>query len=100
MSAGANANVTMDALPPAAASASSPNDRATTFQAVQGESEHYNGATLLVTAYAALWVIVLAWVALSWRRQSGLQARLSELEEVIAKADSGGPGEGPGQPKR
>jgi CcmD family protein len=65
-----------------------PGDRSTAFQAVQGEPEHYNGATLLVSAYAAIWVILLMWVALSWRRQGALDARLGELERVIAEADA------------
>ena len=65
-----------------------PEGRSTSFQAVQGEPEHYNGATLLVSAYAAIWLILLAWVALSWRRQSALDDRLGELEKVIAQADA------------
>jgi CcmD family protein len=64
-----------------------PNDRATTFQAVEGNpTEQYSGATLLVIAYAALWLIVFAWIALVWRKQRGLDARLSDLERVIDKA--------------
>jgi hypothetical protein len=62
---------------------SSPDDRATSFQAVQGEPEHYSGETLLVSAYAVLWVIVLAWVALVWRKQAALTLRLDDLEKVI-----------------
>ena len=69
-----------------ASSSQSPDDRATTFQAVQGEPEHYSGETLLVSAYAALWVIVLAWVALAWRKQAALSARLDDLERVLADA--------------
>jgi CcmD family protein len=70
-----------------------PNDRATTFQAVEGSpTEQYSGAALLVTAYAALWVIVFAWIALVWRKQRGLDARLSDLERVIDKAASAGDG--------
>jgi hypothetical protein len=64
-----------------------PGERATSFQAVQGEAEHYNGAALLVSAYSALWVILLVWVGLTWRKQSTLDARLGELERVIADAD-------------
>jgi hypothetical protein len=63
-----------------------PDDRATSFQAVQGEPEHYNGAVLLVTAYAALWLILLAWVALVWKKQASLGARLADLERVIGEA--------------
>jgi CcmD family protein len=65
-----------------------PEGRSTSFQAVQGEPEHYNGATLLVCAYAAIWLILLAWVALSWRRQRALDDRLGELEKVITQADA------------
>ena len=65
---------------------STPDDRATSFQAVKGEPEHYSGETLLVSAYAVLWVIVLAWVALVWRKQGALTARLDDLERVIGDA--------------
>ena len=77
-----------------------PDDRATSFQAVKGEPEHYNGATLLVTAYAALWVILILWVAFVWRKQAALTARLDDLERVIDDAarkqrpDRDGPREG------
>lgn len=67
---------------------SSPNDRATTFQAVQGEPEHYSGETLLVCAYALLWVAVLAWVAFLWRRQGALTARLDDIENAVRSAAS------------
>lgn len=67
-------------------SAQTPDDRATTFQAVKGEPEHYSGETLLVSAYAVLWVIILAWVALVWRKQAALAVRLDDLERVIGDA--------------
>ena len=65
---------------PSAAAPTSPDDRATTFQAVEGEPEQYSGETLLVEAYAAIWVILIVWVVLVWRKQAGLGARLEELE--------------------
>jgi hypothetical protein len=71
---------------PAMPSASTPDDRATSFQAVKGEPEHYSGETLLVSAYAVLWVIVLLWVALVWRKQAALALRLDDLERVIGDA--------------
>ncbi len=77
----------------------SPHGRSTAFEAVQGEPEHYNGAVLLVSAYAVLWAILLAWVALSWKRQSALHARLAELERVIADADAHHPSFG-GAPRK
>jgi hypothetical protein len=71
---------------PAGSGTGTPDDRATTFQAVKGEPEHYSGEGLLVTAYSALWVIVLAWVALAWRKQAALASRLDDLERVIDEA--------------
>ena len=64
-----------------------PNDRATDFQAVQGNpTEQYSGGTLLVVAYAVLWVVVFAWIGLVWRKQRGLDSRLADLERVLDKA--------------
>jgi CcmD family protein len=64
-----------------------PNDRATTFQAVQGNAtEQYSGTTLLVTAYAVLWVVLFAWIAIVWRKQSALASRVGDLERVLDKA--------------
>jgi len=60
--------------------------RATSFQAVQGEPEHYSGENLLVTAYAAIWAIIFVWVALVWRKQAALGARLTDLERAISEA--------------
>jgi CcmD family protein len=73
-----------------------PNDRSTEFRAVEGNpTEQYSGGALLVAAYAALWVIIFAWVALVWRKQRGLDTRLADLERVLDKAaaqgESGGP---------
>jgi hypothetical protein len=65
-----------------------PDDRATTFQAVQGGSEHYSGEVLLVSAYAILWTIVLMWVVFMWRKQRDLTSRLDALERVLDKADA------------
>ena len=70
------------------APSSAPDDRSTTFQAVEGNAkEQYSGGALLVTAYAALWVVLFAWVAIVWRRQGALNTRLADLERVIDKAD-------------
>jgi CcmD family protein len=69
----------------------SPEGRSTSFQPVTGEAEHYSGETLLVSAYALIWVILLSWVALVWRKQSALDARIDDLEREIAKADATSP---------
>jgi CcmD family protein len=68
------------------ATPSTPNGRSTSFEAVQGGEQHYSGETLLVSAYAILWAVVFVWVALVWRKQSTMNARLSELEREIDKA--------------
>jgi hypothetical protein len=65
----------------------SANDRATTFQAVTGaQPEHYSGEVLLVSAYAAVFVILIAWVALIWRKAGAMDDRLTALEREIDKA--------------
>jgi CcmD family protein len=64
-----------------------PEDRSTTFQAVEGnQKEQYSGGALLVTAYAALWIVLFAWIAVLWRKQGALHARLADLERVLDKA--------------
>ena len=52
---------------PAASGAATPDDRSTTFQPVEGGTEQHNGATLLIEAYAVLWVILMTWLFLQWR---------------------------------
>jgi hypothetical protein len=64
-----------------------PDDRATTFQAVEGnKGEQYNGAVLLVSAYAILWVLLFAWIAMVWRKQIAIDARLRDLQRVVDQA--------------
>ncbi len=73
-----------------AASGPKPEDRATTMEAGPREGEkslpQYDGATLLVLAYAVLWAILMAWIALMWKKQRSLHGRLDELEAVIDAA--------------
>ena len=63
------------------------DDRATEFKAVEGDVEQYSGSTLLVEAYAAIWLIMMAWLALIWRKQQSLAARVEGLEGAIARAE-------------
>jgi hypothetical protein len=78
--------------PHAGAASDVPDDRATTFQPVAGaQPEHYSGEVLLVSAYAILWVILIAWIALVWRKQSSLGDRLADLEREIDKAAAAKP---------
>jgi hypothetical protein len=63
-----------------------PDDRATEFKAVEGGGETRSGATLMVEAYALIWLILMAWIYMLWRKQASLHARLDDLEKVIDKA--------------
>jgi hypothetical protein len=67
-----------------------PDGRSTTFQPVEGPQQHYSGEGLLVTGYAILWVILLTWVALVWRKQRALDTRIRDLEREIDKAAAAG----------
>ena len=62
------------------------DDRATTFQPVEGGTEQHSGTTLLVEAYVVLWVILMAWILMLWRRQADVGARLDDLERAIDRA--------------
>jgi hypothetical protein len=66
--------------------AKAPDDRSTSFQPVEGGGENRSGTTLLVEAYAVLWVLLMAWVLLLWRKQAALSARLGDLEKAIDRA--------------
>jgi hypothetical protein len=72
--------------PSAAPSAGDVGDRSTTFQPVEGGTEHRSGETLLVAAYAGLWILLLGWVLFQWTKQTALARRLDDLERDIAAA--------------
>lgn len=74
--------------PPQPTSASSPDGRATDFQAVENAPEHYNGEKLVVGAYAFIWVAMMVWLGLMWKRQAGFAARIEGLERAIDRAES------------
>jgi CcmD family protein len=61
-------------------------DRATSFQAVQGGvREDIAGGPLLLAAYAVIWVAVLLYVFRLVRLQQRAQQDLARLESVLAK---------------
>jgi hypothetical protein len=60
----------------------------TEFTATYDTGEHFNGYTLLVEAYAALWLILMAWLVLVWKKQVNLASRVAGLESAIARAAS------------
>jgi hypothetical protein len=59
--------------------------RETTFRPVEGGRETTSGELLLIEAYAALWIILLGFLFISWRRQSRIDARVAELERSFAQ---------------
>ncbi len=69
-----------------AAPTASPDTRATSFQAVTDEPEAHSGGALLVSAYSVLWVILMGWLVLVWKKQAGLSVRLDGLERAIDRA--------------
>ncbi len=66
---------------------SAAEDRATEFKAVDGTGEQFSGSTLMVEAYAAIWLIMMVWLAFIWRKQQSLAARVEGLEGAIARAE-------------
>lgn len=67
-----------------------PDDRSTQFRAVEGGSaEMASGSTLLVEAYAAIWLILFGFLAMTWRRQSRINTRVAELERAFAAKGAG-----------
>lgn len=68
------------------ASQQTPDDRATSFQAVKGGGESVPGGTLLISAYAVIWIILLFVVLRVWRRQSHTAEQIAALEKTIEKA--------------
>lgn len=70
---------------PLAPTPPTPADRATEFTAVES-GEHYNGSTLMVVAYAAIWALLMGWIYMLWRKQAVLGERLDGLEKSIDRA--------------
>jgi CcmD family protein len=62
-----------------------PGDRSTAFTAVEGGGDTTSAEALLVTAYGVMWVILLGFVFMSWRRQGALAQRIDEIEKALSK---------------
>jgi len=74
------------AAPAASGSAGTPDDRSQAFRAVEGGTEVQSGSVLLVEAYAAIWIILMAWLLVLWRKQRELHGRLDQVERTIDRA--------------
>ncbi len=64
-----------------------PDDRSQEFKPVTGGEESASAGTLLIAAYLLLWLLLLGFVLLSWRRQARLDGRLGELERALGGAE-------------
>ena len=71
---------------PAASAPSAPTDRSTEFTAEDPDVEQFSGPTLVVEAYAAIWLILMGWLFFQWRRQAMLSERLDDLERTLDRA--------------
>jgi len=70
---------------PTAGAPLTPADRSTEFVAVQGGTESTSAEVLLVAAYLVMWAILLVFLLLTWRKQSRIEARLSELDGELRR---------------
>ena len=69
----------------------SPQGRSSEFVAVTGaQGETTSATTMLVTAYALFWLLLLAFVWMTWRRQQSLSDRLRQIESRVANLNDGG----------
>lgn len=69
----------------AAPEQASTEERSSAFQAVEGGPEMTSGETLLVQAYGIVWLVVFAFLWVSWRRQARIDTRVGELEKRLAE---------------
>ena len=61
---------------------------ATSFEAVEGGGETRNGTTLMVEAYAFIWLVLMLYIFNLWRKQRVLHTRLDELEAAMDRAEA------------
>lgn len=54
-----------------------------------GGGDTTSANTMVVAAYLLLWVILMAFIAMNWRRQRAIADRLSQVEKAVDKAASG-----------
>jgi hypothetical protein len=70
---------------PPAGTPLTPADRSTEFVAVQGGTEGTSAETLLVAAYLLMWAILLGFLFLTWRKQSRIETRLSDIDAALKR---------------
>lgn len=69
----------------------SADDRADEFKPVvqsnAAQNEQFSGYNLMVEAYAAIWLVLMIWLLMLWRKQASLSARVVGLEAAIGRAE-------------
>lgn len=60
-------------------------DRSTSFTAKDGGSEGVPGGSLMVAAYAIVWLVVLLLVVRVFQRQNTIARQIADLEEDLQK---------------
>lgn len=78
--------ILLQAPPAPTGTSQSADDRAQSFRPVEGGGEMQSGERLLVIAYMVIWVLILGFVAFSFRKQARLDARIATLEGALAKS--------------
>jgi len=53
------------------------------FAPSEGGEETTSANAMLVSAYLALWVVLMLFIAASWRRQRATSKRLDEVEAAL-----------------
>jgi hypothetical protein len=65
-------------------------ERSTAFKPVEGGGETTSAGTFLVAAYVLMWLFVLAFILLTWRKTRSAQAQVDRLEKALAKLPEAG----------
>jgi hypothetical protein len=71
--------------PPPVRPTLTPEERSTEFVPVEGGTEGTSAEHLLVAAYLLMWAALVSFIWLTWRRQSRIEARLSELDGALRR---------------
>ena len=72
---------------PNATQQGSPADRSQEFVAVTGGQDTTSAETLLVVAYAGMWLAIFGFVWLTKKKQKGLSERLDSLEKALDRVE-------------
>jgi CcmD family protein len=75
-----------------AISLQTPTKTPSEFVPVEGGSDTTSAESLLIIAYAAMWLLFFGFLAMTYRRQKALTEKVDRLEQALKRADSTGEG--------